>query len=142
MRQPKFNFVPERQLKESVSSRGFFHASITKQGALCFGREYQKVYELDNKYARIFLDREKRTLGWKIIEGDTNLDELSDCRKLTPNGTGNMIKVGVSKLLRNLSYEKGDSYKTLPIEIYKMKEGEIHYIIIPETVLDIKNYKQ
>ena len=136
MRQPKFNFIPERQLSEGHQEGGFFTASISSIGAISFNAEYKSVYELDNKYITFYVDTQKRTLGWKIIEGKTELIELNHARQL--NATNKpVITVSVIPLLRTLGWSKGEKYLKVPIQIYKNKdvEGEIHYIQLPDVFL-------
>ncbi len=132
MRPPKFDFIPERQLiKESKPVDPMFKASIYPNGALSFNKDYIEIYELGNKFIRIYADTAKRSIGWKILEGKTDLEEVDDSRKmvLTPQ---NSIKLSITGILSILGWTKGESYKKLPIEIYKSDGIEIHYIKLPD----------
>ncbi len=137
MRPPKFNFIPERQLKEHAQSKSFFYATIISNGQICYGKEYTSVYELDKKFVEFYIDTSKRTLGWRILEGVTELEQLNGARKLEVNNKG-MIKCSITGLLRSLAWEKGQSFLKLPIKVYKSPTvgGEIHYVELPDIFAD------
>ena len=136
MRQPKFNFIPERQLSEGHKDSGFFTASISPTGIISFNSEYRNVYELNGKYIALYADKEKRTLGWKIIEGKTELIEMNEAHQLKVNATTS-IQLSIIPILRSLGWTKGEKYLKVPIDIYKNKdvEGEIHYVKLPDVFL-------
>ena len=128
----KFNFISENKInhKEQESD---FTVTVSKSGVLLFREEYTKAYELGGKYARFFFDKEHKTIGWTIVEGKTELEELNDARKLIVNVNG-MIVVVVRKILKAMNYEMVTSLKRLPIKVYKtaMIAGDVHYIILPD----------
>ena len=138
MRQPKFNFVPERQLEENRHKSSFFTASIGPKEMIFFNKEYCNVYELDNKFVRFYANISKRTIAWKIIEGKTDLkDELSDSRKLKANKVG-MIMSSITKILSSVGWQKGDKYLKLPIQVYNSLDGEYYYVKLPDKFLETK----
>lgn len=129
----KFNFIPERQLSETKESEGgIFTVSINKAGLMVPKRDYVQTYELNGKYLRYYVDKEKQTIGWAIIAGDTNLEELSDARQVKIYEGGSAV-MSVKRLLTALNYKITDSLKNLPIKIYKstMIANEIHYVELP-----------
>jgi hypothetical protein len=134
MRQPKFNFIPERQLSENHSESGFFTASVGPLGAISFNAEYKVVYEIDQKYITFYADTQKRTLGWKIIEGKTELIELNQARQIIDKPS---LSISIVPLLRTLGWQKEEKHLKLPISVYKNKdvEGEIHYVQLPDKFL-------
>lgn len=131
MRPPKFNFIPERQLIESYKKKDpFFTCSIYSNGQLVFNDDYTEVYSLDSKFIRFYIDKDKRTLSWKILK-DTTLEELNlDAKQL--HKTKKVVKVFVSKTLQLLGWEKGESYKKLPIKNYILDGDEINYVELPD----------
>ena len=134
MRQPKFNFILERQLSEDHQEGGFFTASIGPLGAISFNQEYRTVYEINGKYITFYADIMKRTLGWKFIEGKTELIELNQARQIIDRPT---LIISIVPILKSLGWQKGEKYLKVPIQIYKNKdvEGEIHYIQLPDVFL-------
>jgi hypothetical protein len=133
---PKFSFVPEHQIEKSNAKKDyFFYCSIVSNGQLMFCREYIEVYELHEKFIELYIDKDKRTIGWRFIEGNSSFEEISKSRQLkkTPKG---IIRVSVSKLLKHLGWQKGESYLRLPIEIYKSQTmvGEIFYVKLPDIL--------
>lgn len=139
MKAPKFNFVPERQLGGNDQQITAFTASIYTNGQIVFKSDYIRIYELDNKYVRVFCDLEKRAIGWSVIEGKTELDELGDARLLKQDING-AAKLSVKKILSRLGYkELKTSILDLEIKTYKsmMHAGEIFYVIIPEPEVNV-----
>lgn len=136
MRPPKFNFVPEHQLV-SKNVDTFFYGSISKNGQLFFGKDYSNVYELNQKFYECYVDREKQSIGWRIIEGKTDLESLH--KQFVADPTKGTIRISIVSLLKALGLEKGTVFPRLPIGMYKTKatEGEIHYIILPSKEADI-----
>lgn len=132
MKTPKFNFVPERQLGE-VEANSPFRVSIYKAGTLVFPTDAVDIYELDTKFIRLFADKEKRSIGWSILEGGTNLEELNDARKLVKTANGNII-VSIRKLLNKIGIEDfEDGWKNLNVSIYKssLHTNDIYHVEIP-----------
>lgn len=133
MRPPKFNFVPESQLKEGKQDK-FFTASIITNGQLCFNSDYTDVYELTDKFAEFYADKEKRSIAWRVIEEQTQLETLNSSRQLKPNQKG-VIKISLVNLLHLFGWEKGTSYLKLPVEIYKTGGLEYHYVTLPDVFI-------
>lgn len=139
MRPPKFNFIPERQLIQTYQAKDpFFTASIYPNGQLNFNSDYITVHEIDKKFTQFYLDQEKRTIGWRLIVGDTSLEELSDLRQLNlkPSGKGMSVKISILPLLHLLGWEKGISFKKMPIKVYKVDSQEIHYVELPDKIIN------
>lgn len=132
MRPPKFNFVPERLLQKEKMSDGFFCASITSNGQLFYNKDYIHVYEIANKFAEFYIDKEKRTIGWRMLEDNIELAQLNQARKFVPQGPKQVIRVSLLKLLREVGWLRGESYLKIPIEIYKRGSGDIHYVRLPD----------
>lgn len=114
---PKFSFVPERQLSLDVPDPTY-KVTISKRGVLVFGKEVLDIYELENKYIRLYADIQKKTIGWSIIEGETNLELLNDAR-LVKKYTNGCSMIGIGKILRLLSVEKGKIFRDLDVKKYK-----------------------
>lgn len=133
MKQPKFNFVPERLLTTPVQEAPF-RVSIYKQGTLIFPADVTHVYELDGKYIRIYADREKRSIGWAIVKEADALADLKDLRRLkkTPGG---VIVVGIRKVLSNMGIEDlGEGWKNLEVSTYvsTFHKDKLYYITLPQ----------
>lgn len=138
MKNPKFNFVPERQLTEAQAKQEAFKCTISESGVLFLRGDYVKAYEMNGKTARLFVDTEKKVIGWSLIEGNTTLEDLNDGRPLKQNSTG-MISISIRKIIQKLG-RAGEQFKDLEIKVYKspLHSGEIHYVELPDKIVEIK----
>lgn len=126
---PKFNFIPEAQLKAIPKPETVFKVTLAKNGQLQLSREYTSVYDLEGKFVRLYADAEKKVLGWSIIEHSENLEQLDGLRLLKKNATGS-IAISVGRLLQSINYEITESLNKVRVHIYKspLHAGEIHYV--------------
>lgn len=129
---PKFSFVPERQIGED--EKVGYNVNIYGNGAIIFNGQVVDVYELNNKYIKVFSDLEKKAIGWTIIKNDTNLEELNNARVLKKTKNGNII-LSVTKILKKLGWEKGMKFTNLPVKLYKspLETDDIWYIQLEIT---------
>lgn len=134
MSTPKFSFVPERQIGQ-VSNEGGYSVSIFKSGVLCFSINTLRIYELEGKYIRLFADVEKKAIGWSVVEGKTNLDDINDSRLVKTNASGCAV-LGITKLLKKIGIEKETSFFNLPVKVYKspLNSYDIYYIELKKVV--------
>lgn len=130
---PKFSFVPERQIGKDSDET--YKVSIFKNSALRFPSEIVRVYELKDKYVRLFADLEKKAIGWQIVEGKTDLDTLSDARLMTVRKAG-IVVLGIGKLLNKLGFEKGVAFSNLEVKKYKsvLDDRDIWYIELDKKI--------
>ena len=93
------------------------------------------IYELEGKYLRLFADVEKKTIGWSIVEGKTDLDVINDARLLKAN-KGGVGVLGITKLLSRLGIEKRTAFKNLQVKLYKspLNSYDIWYIKLEKEV--------
>lgn len=143
MKPPTFNFVPERQAKSQTETGGY-RVTLTNRGFLYFPKEVIEIYELNGKYASLFIDTEKKALGWKIMDKSTTPDVLKDCRVFNQNQITGSVILGITKLLETMGLGKMNGKKfvselKLPIKsipVQKYKSGylgdEIYYISLKD----------
>lgn len=127
----KFNFIPERQLGLPPPEEKY-KVSLYQNGAIIFNSSVVNVYELKDKFVRMFADTEKKLIGWQVIEGDTDLDALKDARQLKVSVNGNIV-VSVVKLLKSMNYELNGSLKGLEVKKFKstLTNNTIWYVELP-----------
>lgn len=66
-RPQKFNFTPvTRRSQLSRGSQSF--VSINNKGSIIFNRACIEQYSLADRHIQFFVDIEKKTIGWRIIE--------------------------------------------------------------------------
>lgn len=131
MRNPKFNFTPERQLgKEKKETT--FRVSVYKSGQMVFGSDVVHIYDLDGKFIKIYGDPEKKVIGWSVFEKQSGVEGLDELRQLKLSVNGNIV-VSVSKLLKNMGVELDESIKNLEVKRYEssLYPDPIFYIEIP-----------
>ncbi len=135
MKAPKFNFVSERLLNEPKADNAF-RVSIYKTGTLIFTGEVLEIYDLENKFIRLFVDREKRSIAWQVLPDNASLEELNDARKVVKTTNGNAV-ISVKKLLTAIGIQKADmgkGFKNLEVRTYKtaLQAGDLYYVILPK----------
>lgn len=142
MRPPKFNFVPEKQV-ENKNETGGYYVSITKSGFLYFPKEVIHVYDLAGKYIKLFVDREKKALGWRVVDETTTPEVLNDCRVINSKNNGSAI-FSIGKLLSSMGVDSvkvgtkisyiGMPMSNVPVEKYRAGylEGDIYYISLSD----------
>lgn len=133
MKAPKFNFVSERLLNEPAADTSF-RVSIYKTGTLVFTGETLDIYDLENKYIRLFADRERRSIAWQVLDDKTSLEELNDARKVVKNTNG-IATISIKKILKIMGItELGKGWKNLEVKTYKttLQSGELYYVVIPQ----------
>ncbi len=126
----KFSFVPERQLGKEVDET--YRVSIYKHAHLYFPSCAVQVYDLSGKYIKLFADIEKRAIGWQVIEGKTDLEEVSGARFMQKRGKSGAIVLGIGKLLERLGFENAKEIEFRDLEVQKyvspLEKNEIWYV--------------
>lgn len=132
----KYNFIPEHQLKEKRETFSYT-VSIFAGGALSFPNEVVRIYELDGKYVTFYVDKEKKLLGWSIVEGNVELESLKKVRQLRKTVNGNVV-ISVRKLLKELGVDS-KSYLSLTVNTYTstLHASPIYYVEFPGN--DVEN---
>lgn len=127
----KYNFIPERQLGLPPPEEKY-KVSLYQNSTIIFSSSVVSIYDLNNKFIRLFADTEKKLIGWSIIEGDTDLDTLKDARQLKVSVNGNIV-VSVGRLLKAMNYELAESLKGLEVKKFKstLTNNTIWYIELP-----------
>jgi len=146
---PKFNFIPESQLHDEYHAYTPAKVSIIKSIAtvkdrkhsifnLRFASETVKLYDLEDKFIKFYIDKEKRVLGWTLIEGDTTLTDLSHAHKLKKNQKSGSVIIGIGKLLKAAGLNIQESLKGLEVKKPKtpLMSHEIFYVEIPKPQYD------
>lgn len=129
---PKFSFVPEKQIGKDIDES--YHVSILRNNVLFFPAEIVRVYDLGGKYIKLFADIEKKSIGWSICEGKTDLDTLNTARLMVVRKSGQVV-LGISKILK-----KFDMLKTyhpyLEVKKYKslLDDNDIWYITLTKEI--------
>lgn len=134
MRPPKFNFVPEGQLVPKHGATEYT-VSLLKNKQLYFSREVCEIYDLKDNFIKFYADTENKTVGWSIIQGNTNLSSINDSRKMTLTGKG-MYKASISKILKALGAEITKTIKDMKVQKYvsTLHENDIYYIDMSEFI--------
>lgn len=124
---PKFSFVPERQIGKDIVET--YTVAIHKGGMLSFPAYAVRVYDLKDKYIRLFADIEKKVIGWSVCEGRTELDVLNDARQIKVQKAGNAV-LGITKLLKHLGIPKDSESKHFDVKRYTspLEANDIWYI--------------
>jgi hypothetical protein len=137
---PKFNFIPERQLNKEVVDTTFT-VTLTKQRNLFFKKSDVLMYDLEGKYMRMFVDTEKKVIGWAIIGGSTDLEILKDCRVLKINPTSGAIIVGAGRLLKALGVTEVKDNRKLSVKTYvsPLQKDKIYYVELNQKEEETQN---
>jgi hypothetical protein len=127
---PKFNFIPERQLKKPAAESAF-KVNIYVTGTLVFTKDVVEIYDLDQKFVRMYGDATKKVIGWSVIQGG-NIEEMDDLRQLKKNVNG-MITVSIKKLLESIGWAPEGTTSGLEVKKYKspLHAEDIFYVELP-----------
>lgn len=131
----KFSFIAEKQLNKTIGEGGY-RVSLYKNGVLAFPSETMRIYELANKYVKIYVDLERKTIGWAVIEGKTSLDDIDDARLMVQRKNG-MATLMIGKILRKMGFEKGEAPTgDYDAKVYKSSfiANDIRYITLEKDV--------
>lgn len=132
---PKFNFIPEHQLKSEFSSYSPQRVSIYVNGNninLAFSPDTCKIYDLNGKHIKLWSDPGKNVIGWSILENvTTTLEELNGARQLKVS-SNNVAVVGIKKLLQAAGIKVTKSQKNLEVKTFKspLYAQDIYYVEI------------
>ena len=128
MPQPKFNFIPEKQLGSTAEAT--FNVTLTKSGNLYFSPFNVLIYEMDGSFIKLYGDTEKKAIAWKLIKGTTTLPELDKSRKIKAAGKGKFAVVSVRRILSKLGIEQLKEAKTYEVNTYEssLLEDKLYYI--------------
>lgn len=112
-------------------------------GQINFRADMVDALELDGKYVKFFLDIEKKTIGWTVIKGDADLDNLAEARLFKRSADG-AVKIGVSRMLNKVGYMEHLPVKNLEVHLYKtpLMEGDVNYVILPDIQHEIQGDKR
>ncbi len=134
MKPPKFNFIPEHQLNKKGLETYQFVVTIAKTGTIIFNCSDVRMYDLGGKFIKLFADTEKKIIGWSIISGKTDLEEIENSRELKVSVNGNIV-IGIRKLLKAMDIEIKDT-KRVPVNKYvsSLYKDEIYYIELAPPV--------
>ncbi len=139
---PKFNFVPEKQLLQSIDptykvtiyakkmiDKDTGEVSFTNN--LIFTKPVVDVFELKDKFIRFYADKEKKTVGWSILEKAEGLIELEGVRQIKVNAKG-IVLFGIGKLLKSVNLTLKENRKNLIVKTYKssLQSHDIYYITL------------
>lgn len=144
---PKFNFIPEYQLRPQEST--VFKITITRNGNLYFPKEVINVYDLEGSFIKLFVDIEKRAIGFQVIKQADSLEGMKGLRKLSINRQNGGGTIQVISLLRSLGiqdtttqvsekyykYDFGDSKK------YELKKYESSYLLSEIYYIDLNEQR-
>lgn len=137
---PKFNFVPEKQLIKNIEGSyevSLYVKDIKRSGKdelekfvlLCFSKTTTNIYDLDGKFIRFYADKEKKTIGWSILEKAEGLAQLEGVRQIKASSQG--IRLGIAKLIKVIGV-KVESRKKIEVKKYEssLQSHPIYYITL------------
>lgn len=126
---PKFNFIPERQLK--APEKTCMTVSIQKNNQLSFGRELINIYDLDKKFIEFYVDVEKKTLGWSIFEHTEDISAMKTLRQIKQRKSGGCA-ISIGTLLKRMNADLDLHRPNLEVKIYStpLLEKDIYYITL------------
>ena len=125
----KFNFIPAHQIGSSADSAGY-QVRLSKTGLIIFSKFTTDVYRLSGKRVLLYGDKANKTIGWKIVEGNTSMPELNQTRLLTPVKASGTIQLSVVKLMKQLGIPLPTESKKFDVKEYEspLISGTIYYI--------------
>lgn len=134
MRQSKFNFVP---LHQEVPKEQVARVTVeTKYGKVRFLKDkmFPELQEkVINKFIRFYIDKEKKTLAWRLFEEGT-LDDLKMYKKITTttNAAGTLVITSDINIKR--LFPEGKTYKNLEVKEYKaqrlLESNTFYYVTL------------
>lgn len=141
MRPPKFSFVAEEIITPKHSDFQYT-VTITGTGALYFPKEVIEVNKLAGKFIKLYGDITKKAIAWKIIQDQTNMEELKNVRQLKPMESTGAAQVSARKILSAIGVSVGEggierAIKDIPVGKYdgSMLEDSLYYIeLTPEMI--------
>ncbi len=138
---PKFNVIPlhQEQTREDVG----FRVNINAAGVLVFKNEDVRIYDLENKYITLMIDREKKSIAWRFFKGGSP-ESMKELRHLKTNTSGVMV-ITLGKALKKLDIPQGTPFRNLPVKTYKggYLEDDVQYITLdPEYIVENKERKK
>lgn len=137
-REPKFNFISEDVVGKTRSGdgNGSYVVSLTKtvvgkqannpdqpiyQYQVYFPKEVLWLYDLTGKRLKFYLDSAKKAIAWRIIEGNTTLDELKTGRIIKPWKSGGW-SASVTGLIKSGDIKIETSRRSIPVKTYSTPE--------------------
>jgi len=87
------------------------------------------VWDLEGKLLRLYADKEKKSIGWSVLEQKENFANLEGMRLVKVNTNGVAV-FGIGKLLKAIGVELKESRKGLEVKTFKgsLYPNPIHYI--------------
>lgn len=131
----RFNFLGEELLGRSGNAFQY-RVSITKVNTIIFPKDVTDTFELDGKFIKFFVDVTKKTIGWTIIEGKTDLQELNSVRKINVSKLNGTATFSIKKLLNAIKVNLGSCRRKIPVFQYKdiLIGNDINYIELSDEI--------
>lgn len=143
---PKFNFIPERQITElEEKHNGYWLITFAKAEATIKGRTYNKytlyfpqdmvhALELEGKYLRFFVDKEKKLIGWRIVTEEGDLSSIRDLRVCKVNKGGGAL-FSVKEIVDYIGYKYDNGSAKLRVEnATSTYTGDVSYVTLPTNL--------
>ncbi len=116
MKPPKFNFLEEKLL--TPENNGFaYRVTLFKTNILYFPKDVIQVYELAGKKLKLYGDKEKHAIAWKVVEGNTSLDDLNTARTITVGPEGSAT-LSIKKLLTKIGVVVDKTRPNIEVRTY------------------------
>ena len=141
MRNPKFNFIPESQVKSQKRETRSF-AKYTPMSQMLFVTATNPDIEMyKNRFVRLFLDKEARSVAWQFMEREPlEGDRWRQFRYYEKNGT---ISLYLSKdITETLGLTRVKGQRLEPMEIGTYRDQSMlgsdrlyYYVTFPKSKL-------
>lgn len=142
MRDPKFNFISEDLISLPAKENLIYKVSLirgkqkfkTSNGSikeipsysLYFGKEVVNVYDLAGKRLKFYVDPQKKSIGWRILEGNISLEELNTGRVVKPMTSG-VWTVSITSLVNYAKIDIPATRSSIPVKTYKPQAEYLSY---------------
>lgn len=130
----KYNFIPEHQLN-TVGEPTEYSVTINKIMNLYLSPFIVKMWGLDKKVVRFYVDVPNKSIAWTEVTGG-DLSTLKNVRQMNINKENGNVTLSISKMLKQLSVTKDMlPFKHIPVTTYKdsLIEGDL-------KVMDLRPY--
>lgn len=131
-REASFNFIPSHQIKNTIDID--LHATISiKHSKITFSAKSYMTKELAGKFIKFFIDAEKNTLAFRILE-ENSLGSMREYRKIKICERSKATSCSIPKICIESLKTTETSYKKILVKTYKptgLLAGEIyHYMTL------------
>lgn len=125
----KFNFIPVYNL-EVEEEKGNTVSISVKFGIISFSKNYIRNKKLDGKYVRFYVDKDKKTLGWRVVNEQGNLDVLKGLKRIVPTGKDVIYRLSIKSILNKMGItDTSKSYTKLEVQEYIHNGGHLDGVI-------------